>query len=341
MKKRILAIALTGIMAASMFAGCGGSDSSKSSDASAKSTSSSSGGTDNSSEHWTIGYANRDDTDTYLKQVEDEFVALAEADDSFDVVLADAAGDSQSQIDQLNNFAVQGVNCVVMVPQDGDTVVDFVDQFNADGVPVFCSSQAATSGDFYFVGASDYDMGYCIAEWAHDNLPENAKILYLGGVSGYQTSIDRRQALVDGLGDRIKTDFNGDTINEDGDIEVLSWQECDYTMEDGMRITEDWIQTFSDFDAIIACNDRSALGALEALQGAGITDVKVLGIDGLEDAMQAIKDGTMAATVLQSAKAQAQALYDAIVAVKAGEEVEKTINPDVITIDASNVDKYM
>ena len=329
MKRRTLAMLLACVMALSL-AACGNS-ASDSTDASDS----------ESGEKWLIGYANRDDTDTYLKQVEDEFLKLVEADDTLDVITADAGGDSQTQLDQLDNFAIQGIDCAVLVPQDGDTVVDYVNQCNEEGIPVFCSSQAATGGEFVFVGASDYGMGLTQCQWAHDNLPEGAKVLYLGGNLGYQTSIDRRQAVVDGLAERLYSDYEGNVVNEDGDITVLSWQECMYTMEEGLTITEDWIQTFDDFDAIIAVNDRSALGAMEALQGAGITDCMVIGLDGLDDALQAVKDGTMAATVLQSATVQAQALYDAVKTAQEGGENPATINPDVILVDSTNVDEYL
>ncbi len=338
MKKRTMALLLAGVMCTAAFAGCGSSSSSSSSDSSSSSSDSTAA---SEGETWLIGYANRDDTDTYLKAVMDAFVDLVEADDRFEVIVADAGGDAQKQVEDLDNFIVQGINCAVLVPQDGDTVVDYVNDFNDDGIPVFCSSQSATDGDFTFVGASDYDMGYYTARWAYENLPEGSKILYLGGNMGYQTSIDRRQGLIDALAERLYADADGNVLNEDGDLEVLSWQECMYTMEDGMTIAEDWIQTFSDFDCIIACNDRSALGALEALQGAGIEGVYVCGIDGLEDAMQAVADGTMACTVLQSYEAQAQALFYAFETAYEGGENPETINPDVITIDASNVEEYM
>ena len=53
----------------------------------------------------------------------------------------------------------------------------------------------------------------------------------------------------------------GDRLSDNGgDVEILSYQECMYTMNEGMTITEDWIQTFETFDAIVAVNDLSALG---------------------------------------------------------------------------------
>lgn len=332
MKRRLMALLLAGLTGIMMTA-CGGGGATGGGTA----TDTASG---DAAEKWVVGYANRDDTDTYLKEVADYFVELCNEDDTIEVIMADAGGDAQAQLDQLDNFTIQGINAVVLVPQDGDSVNEYVKECTEAGIPVFCSSQSATEGDFTFVGASDYGMGMVQCEWAKEHLPENAKLLYLGGNLGYQTSIDRRQAVVDGLGERLINDYDGNTINPDGDIECLSWQECMYTMEDGLSITEDWIQTFSEFDAIISCNDRSALGAIEALQGAGITDCMVIGLDGLDDAFQAIKDGTMAATVYQSSKLQAQALYDAVKVAQAGGENPPVINPDVVMVDSTNVDEY-
>lgn len=330
MKKRMLAMALAGAMMVGCLAGCGNSSSSASG----------SGDGDGSLPHWTVGYSNRDDSSVYLKQLVDELQKLVDADDTLDLITADAKDDPQTQLDQLDNFTVQGVDCVVMAPKDGDSVVDYIEQCNEDGIPVFCNSLSATGGEFTFVGASDYDMGLQIAQYAYENLPENAKVIYLGGDLGYDVSINRRQALVDGLGDRLHTDWNGDVVNEDGDIEVLTWQLCDYSMEDGMNVMEDMIQTFDDFDAVICCNDSTALGAIEAMKGAGITDCMVLGIDALDDAVAAIKDGEMTATVQQDAVVHSKALYDAIKKAQAGEENPEQVNPETVLITADNVNDY-
>lgn len=291
--------------------------------------------------HWTIGFANRDDTDVYLKQVEDAFKALVDQDSTLECYFADAGGDSQTQLGQLDNFNIQGVNAVVLVPQDSSTVVNYVEDWNKQGIPVFCSSQSSDGGDFTFVGASDYDTGLYEGQYAYAHLPQGAKVLYLGGDLGYQTSIDRRQGFVDGLKERIKSDWDGKVLNENGDVEVLSWQCTMYTMEEGMTVTEDWIQTFDNFDAIVCVNDSTALGALEALKGAGINNCMIISIDGVEDALHAVKDGTMACTVMQSYTAQAQALYDAVKVAQNGGTNPAVINPDVILVDISNVDQYL
>ncbi|MBQ8585924.1 MAG: sugar ABC transporter substrate-binding protein, partial [Butyricicoccus sp.] len=314
--KRKIALALAMIMAAVSLTACGGGG--------AASAPAASGGAAASApaaeEVWTIGFANRDDADVYLKAVQVAFKELVDADPALEGLYADCATDSQLQLDQIDNFLVQGVDALVLVPQDGATVVDIVEQCNEDGMPVFCSSQASSGGEFVFVGASDYETGLLEGEWCYENLEEGAKILYLGGDLGYQTSIDRRQGLVDGLKDRIKADWDGNVLNENGDIEILSWQLTMYTMEDGMRITEDWIQTFDDFDCIVSVNDSTGLGAIEALKAAGINDCTIVSIDGVPDALNAVKEGTMDVTIMQSAERQAECLYEAIKTAQAGGE---------------------
>ena len=291
--------------------------------------------------NWTIGYANRDDSDVYLKGVEEAFKKMVDADPTLDGLYADAVRDSQAQLDQIDNFFVQGVDALILVPQDGATVVDVVEQCNADGVPVFCSSQASSGGEFTFVGSSDYETGLMEGQYAYENLPQDSKILYLGGNLGYQTSIDRRQGLVDGLAERLKADWDGNVLNEDGDIEILSWMYTMYTMDEGMQVTEDWIQSIDDFNCIVSVNDSTGLGAIEALKAANITDCTVISIDGIEDALNAVKEGTMACTGMQSIDAHAQALYEAIKTAQTGGTNEAVINPSLILVDSSNVDQYL
>lgn len=331
--KKGLALLLTGIMAFSL-AACGGG-SSKS-----ESTASGDSGSD-AAEVWNVGFSIRTIGDNFFTAFVNTIEDLCDADPTINLTVADAEGDSQKQLDQLDNFNTKGMDCIILTPQDGSSVVEYVEQWNDEGVPVICWTQKSDGGDFTYVGCSDYETGQLEGEWCYEHLPEGAKILYLGGDLGFQTSIDRRQAFVDALGDRLKADWDGNVLNEDGDLEVLSWQTTMYTMEEGQQIMEDWIQTFDDFDCVVGCNDSVILGAREALIGAGIDDVMLVGIDALEDTLLAIKDGTVSATVRQSAEDQAQAVYDAIKVLQEGGENPPEIFPELTVIDADNVDEFL
>lgn len=329
-RRKMIAWLLAGTMTV-LLAGCG--ESSGENGDSAAGGSSAAGESAESAETWTIGFANRLASDTFLKLLQDKFVGLCKEDGSFEVVLADANNDSQAQIDQVANFMVQEVDALVLCPNDGESLVPQIEEANKAGIPVFCFSQEASGGDFVMVGISNYDCGLQQGEWCYENLPENAKILYLGGNSGFQSSIDRKEGFLDGLGDRLSD--NG------GDLEILSYQECMYTMNEGMTITEDWIQTFETFDAIVAVNDLSALGAVQALKAANkLDEAAVIGIDGIDDAMKAVADGEMEMTVYQDPNLQAEALYNALAETRDGNMPTEDINVEVITVTAENVADY-
>jgi inositol transport system substrate-binding protein len=109
-----------------------------------------------------------------------------------------------------------------------------------------------------------------------------------------------------------------------------------------MRITEDWIQTFPQFDGIVAANDQMALGAVEALKGANrLQGVLISGIDGIVEAVQAVKDGVMVQTVLQNAPGQGAACFEALKKIAGGESVEKEIFVPFESIIKENADQYL
>ena len=114
-----------------------------------------------------------------------------------------------------------------------------------------------------------------------------------------------------------------------------------------------WIQKYGDgkggvtYNGIIAANDQMALGAMEALKGANIElgtgegQVMISGIDGTAEALQAVKDGQMAQTVLQDAPGQGAAAVDVIKTYMAGEKPDAEVLVPYVSVTAENVDEYL
>jgi inositol transport system substrate-binding protein len=162
-------------------------------------------------------------------------------------------------------------------------------------------------------------------------LPPNAKVLYLAGTAGMDHSRDRRIGFNDALQKAGRTD-----------VQILADMDGDYVRATAMRITEDWIQTFPQFDGIVAANDQMALGAVEALRAANrLQGVLVSGVDGIAEAVQAVKDGIMVQTVLQNAPGQGAACYEVLKKLAAGESVEKEIFVPFESIVKENADQYL
>lgn len=261
-------------------------------------------------ESFTIGFANVNDVYPYLVKVR-SYVEKYAQEEGIEVLVADAAGDLNSQIGQMENFISQGVNAVIAVPADPSGIVPTVEMMWEEGIP-FMTVCGDCDGKDIHVGSENYEAGKMQAEYLAEVLPENAKVLYMHADPVNQEYVDRRDGFMT-------------LFEERPDLELLSEQNSKNRTDMGMTVTEAWIQSYSQFDAIVAQNDDSALGAIEALKAAGrLEGVTVVGLDGSDEALESIEKGEMAATAYQDAQGQARALVDICMEIRDGE------NPDNI-----------
>ena len=322
--KRIGALAVTAALGVSVLTGCaGGGNSNAGSGGSAK-----------------IGYINLADTDVFCMSRRDAFKAAAEAE-GWSVECTDGNNDVQKQIDQARSFIAKGVDVLIIVPCDAAGIVPAVQEANRAGVPIILFGNGAEGADYTFIGSPHTESGRMEGEYFAQILPENANICYLAGTAGLDHAAMRRDGMKQAFADAGRDD-----------ITILDDQDGDYVKDEGMRITQAWIQKFGtgtgtvDFAGIIAANDQMALGAMEALKGAGVAcgagegQVAIAGIDGTDEALQAVKDGTMAQTVLQDAPGQGAAV-DVIKTYLAGETPDAEVLVPYVSITAENVDEYL
>ncbi|MGF6988800.1 inositol transport system substrate-binding protein [Lachnospiraceae bacterium PF1-21] len=318
--KRLLAMLVVGTMMMSLLVGC-----SKENDSSATNTEEGS-----SDGKFVIGYCNGADSDVFMVARKDAFSEVAGENADIEIKYADANKDVQKQLSDADTFISNKVDCLVLVPNDAEAIVPAVESANAAGIPVICLGIKAASGDFIYVGSENYEAGRMQGEYFAEELPEDAKILYLAGTAG----MDHSQARQEGFETALK-DAGRD------DVEILANLDGDYDMAKAMQITEDWIQKFSSFDGICAANDQMALGAIEALKGANrLKGVMVTGIDGLKEAYDAIENDEMVQTILQDAPGQANAAYEVVERLMKGESIEDEVLVPFVSITKDNVAEY-
>lgn len=179
--------------------------------------------------------------------------------------------------------------------------------------------------------AEDYDMGYLVGSYIRDNAPEDTKIAMMNGDSGYQLSFERRDGMMEAIGER-------------DDLEIIVEQDCKFDKTTGMETMEDWLQLYGDeIGAVIGGNDGMVLGAIEAYKSSGYSlDGKLfVGIDGLEDACTSIENGEQTASILQDANAMIGVGLELAMRQVAGEEIEqKDYVTDSVVITKENVAQY-
>ncbi|KDB54346.1 ABC-type sugar transport system, periplasmic component [Sphaerotilus natans subsp. natans DSM 6575] len=275
-----------------------------------------------------VGYTNLADTDVFTMSRKTAFAEAAKASPELSVLFADANGDVSRQLDQIDNFIAKKVNAIVIVPVDFQGIVPGIEKANKAGIPVIALGIKAAGGTYTFVGSQNVDAGRMQGEFMVRVLPKNAQIVYLQGQPGLSHSKERQEGFLAALSGRK-------------DVKVLANLPANYDRAEGMKVTEDWIQRFPKFDALIAANDQMALGALQALKAANRKGVLISGIDGTKDALAAIQAGEMSQSIFQNARGQAEGAYKVVKMAMEGKPLPKEMLIPFESIVKENVTNYM
>jgi ribose transport system substrate-binding protein len=215
---------------------------------------------------------------------------------------------------------------VLFVPVDDIAMVDDLMKFAAAKIPVVVFINDMKGEYVTFVGSDDVEVGYVGAKALFQGLGGKGLLLAIEGNPAAPTSRDRvkgmKRALVEFPGIRLLDSVNGM-----------------YQRPEAKKMVAQALSKHSRIDGIWAANDVMAFGALDALGEAGRI-AKIVGANGLDDAIKHIENGVMLASVdFSSFKLACLAAQSAIRHLK-GESVPKAINVPVLLIDKSNVQDW-
>ena len=240
----------------------------------------------------------------------------------------DASDDSATQANQLANAAATGAGAVIVNPTDSDAMAPAVKQLTDAKIPVVAVDRAVNNAEVSsYIASDNVGGGKQAAKALSEAIHGEGEILVLQGKTGSSASRERGQGFDEGLKDSPN-------------IKVVAKQTAEFERVKGLDVTTNLLQAHPNVKAIFAENDEMALGAIEALGDKAGKDVIVVGFDGVEDALKAIKEGTMYASIAQQpADMAAQAVVEASKLLK-GEAATKEMQVDVVTVTKDNVDKF-
>ena len=240
----------------------------------------------------------------------------------------DASDDSATQANQLANAAATGAGAVIVNPTDSDAMAPAVKQLTDAKIPVVAVDRAVNNAEVSsYIASDNVGGGKQAAKALSEAIHGEGEILVLQGKTGSSASRERGQGFDEGLKDSHN-------------IKVVAKQTAEFERVKGLDVTTNLLQAHPNVKAIFAENDEMALGAIEALGDKAGKDVIVVGFDGVEDALKAIKEGTMYASIAQQpADMAAQAVVEASKLLK-GEAATKEMQVDVVTVTKDNVDKF-
>lgn len=236
------------------------------------------------------------------------------------------ANNLEEQTRLVDDLITRKVDGIVLVPVDSEGIVPAIERANAAGIPVALANTRANGGEFItFSAVENYDAMTEVAEYVAEKLGGTGKVVIIEGTAGAQTAIDRLAAI-------------NDVLAKNPNIEILASQTAEFQRAKALEVMENLLQTHPEIDAVLACNDEEALGAIEALDAAGrLEGTIVSGFDGNSDALKAVTAGRMTVTMFQNAPAQAGDAVQALLDFLAGKSVEERIRTGAVLVNSTNV----
>lgn len=240
------------------------------------------------------------------------------AENGFDLKFSDAQQKQENQIQAIRSYITQGVDVIAFSPVVETGWDAVLQEAKAAGIPVILTDRAVDSSDetLYesFIGSDFVKEGEMAGEWAVEQYDgEGYKAVELQGTTGAAPAIDRKEGFESAI--------------EGSDIEIIDSQTGNFTRAEGKTVMEGFLNAHDDIDLVFAHNDDMGLGAIEAIEAAGMTpgeDIKIITIDAVKDGMQALADGKIN-YIVECNPLLGPDLAEIAQKVVAGEEVEKRI----------------
>ena len=245
-----------------------------------------------------------------------------------ELIVSDAQNDTAQQQDDIQNFVTQQVNAILVNPVDSDAVVPAIEAANQANIPVIALDRGASGGELATTIASDNVQGGNLAGEELIRLVGSGSVAQLEGTPGADPARDRGQGFQD-------------AIDAQSAVEVVASQSANFDRAEGLNVAENILQANPNIAGIFAQNDEMALGAVQALGDSAGDEVKVVGFDAIEDALSAIQDGTINATVAQQPAEIGSLGVENAISVINDESVEENIPVEVELVTQENVSEFL
>ena len=217
------------------------------------------------------------------------------------IMAADGQNRVPKQTADVESAIIQGVDGIIISPIDVNAMAPALQQAIDAGIPVVTVDRYVGGPDIYaHVGADNVKGGEAQARLIMERFPNGATTVNLQGQPGASPAIDRNKGLHNILDGNSK-------------YKIVAEQTANWSRDQGMSVSENILTGLSSPpDVINAANDDMALGAMEAVKARGL-NVKILGFDALPEAIAAVRDGSLMATVEQFPGGQSKTALNLLV----------------------------
>ena len=279
--------------------------------------------------------------DNFLTVLRNGMIEQAGAMQGVEVQVEDAQNDVAKQLDQINNFIASGVDAIIVNPVDTSATQAMSDAAAAAGVPLVYVNREPVNVDTLpdnqaFVASNERDSGTLESQEVCRLFKEmgktEANVYVIMGELSNQAAVMRTQDIHDVI-----------ATPECSFIKIIDEQTSNWSRDQAQNLMTNWLSSGTAFDGVIANNDESAIGAIQAMKAANVdmASVVVGGVDATQDALAAMQAGDLDVTVFQDASGQGAGALDAALKLAKGEAVDQKVYIPFQLVTPANIGDFL
>jgi inositol transport system substrate-binding protein len=247
-----------------------------------------------------------------------------------ELIIVDGEKSALKQIEQVESFIAQKVDAIILNPCEVEACSPAITKALAANIPIINVNSETSIKPTAFVGSNDVESARIAMKFIGEKLGGKGNIVMIHGLMGQAAQILREKGA-------------NEILKEYPNLKIIASQTGDWDRAKSMDLMENWIQAYGPkINAVFAQNDEMAMGAMKALQAAGMKDkVIVVGIDAIADALQAVKKGELDATVFQDSKNQGFGAVETAIKVIKKQPFESNLLVPFLLVKKDNVDQFL
>ena len=234
------------------------------------------------------------------------------------LTIADAGNDDARQLADIRRFAKERVDAVILNPTDAETASPGIDILNAAGIPVITVDRRASEGKVAcHIESDNATGGKMAAETLIRLMRGKGRILELEGIPGTTAAHDRSKGFAEAIAGRPE-------------MRIVAREVANFDREKARAAVQNLLEKKIAFDAVFAHNDNMILGALNALEQSPTgTSPILVGFDGIPEAVDAVRNKRLAATVAQKPEVMGVTAVQSAVSLLLGDELPGHISVEL------------
>lgn len=249
----------------------------------------------------------------------------------YEVQIFDSQNNSAKEAEHFDNIIAMGYDAILFNPTDSDGSVLNVKRAKEAGIPTFCMDREINSRDAATTQLLSDNFTGCVklGQYFVRQMNKKGNYVEILGLVGDNNTWNRSKGF-------------HCVVDEFPELKMVAQQNADFDRNKAMDVMETIMQANPNIDAVFCGNDAMALGAYQAVLAAGKADkVKIFGFDGSDDAVKAIADGKISATVMQFPVQMSRTSADLADQYIKGKRDFKSKTPvEVVLVTSENVSKY-